>query len=189
MIRLPIATGLLLLFTCAPAFATDFTLEKAHTQAEFVVTHLALSKVHGQIPLATGTATIADNGLPSAINASFDLTAFGTGNGNRDADLRDHYFEVAKYPTITFVEKSVKGSPKAFTLTGDLTIHGVTKPVNIATTLDATAVVKGKKHYAYSGTTTIDRRDFGMTFGPLLDGNLIAGDEVTINFETDAQEN
>jgi polyisoprenoid-binding protein YceI len=83
----------------------------------------------------------------------------------------------------------VKGSPKAFTLTGDLTIHGVTKTVNIATTLDATAVVKGKKHYAYSGTTTIDRRDFGMTFGPLLDGNLIAGDEVTINFETDAQEN
>lgn len=188
MLRLPIAIGLLLLFACAPAFAADFTLDKAHTQAEFVVTHMALSKVHGQVPLASGTATIADNGLPSAINASFDLTTFATGNTYRDADLRDHYFEVTKFPTISFVEKSVKGTPKAFTLTGDLTIHGVTKTVNIATMLDGTAVVRGKRHYAYSGTTTIDRRDYGMTFGPLLDGSLIAGDEVTINFETDAQE-
>jgi len=185
MIRLSIATGLLLLFTCAPTFAADFTLEKAHTQADFVVKHMFVSEVHGQITLATGSATIAENGLPSAINATFDLTTFGTGNGTRDADLRDHYLP----PAITFVEKSVKGNPKAFTITGNLTIHGVTKTVNIATTLDTTAVVQGKKHYAYSGTTTIDRRDYGIAFGPLLDNSLITGDEVKIHFETDAQEN
>ncbi len=185
MTRLPIATGLLLLFTCAPSFAANFTLEKAHTQAEFVVKHMFVSKLHGQITLATGSATIAENGLPSAINATFDLATFGTGNGTRDADLRDHYLP----PTIAFIEKSVKGNPKAFTITGNLTIHGVTKSVNIATTLDATAVVKGKKHYAYSATTTIDRRDYGMTFGPLLDSSFITGDEVKINFEADAQEN
>jgi len=188
MLRTTLAAGVLLLLLAAPVLATDYNLQKPHTQAEFVVTHLALSKVHGQVPLASGTATIGADGLPTAINATFDVTSFGTGNSFRDADLRDHYFEVAKYPTITFVETSVKGKPPAFTLIGNLTIHGVTKTVSIATTLDATLVSKGKRNYAYSGTTTFDRRDFGISFGPLLDGQLIAGDQVTVNFETDAEQ-
>ena len=183
-----IAAGLLAA-VCAPVSAAEFTLEKPHTQAEFVVTHLALSKVHGQIPLASGTATIGPDGMPTAVNASFDLANFGTGNDRRDTDLRNNYFEVAKYPALTFVEKSAKGKPSAFVMTGDLTIHGVTKTVNIATKLDNTLVSKGKRHFAYSGTVTFDRRDFGITFGPLLDGNLIAGNEVTVNFEADAAEN
>jgi len=186
MIRLSIATGLLLVSLCAPAGAEDFTFEKPHTQAEFVVTHLALSKVHGQIPLASGAATIGANGLPTAINVTFDVSNETTGNDNRDKDLREHYFEVATYPTLTFVERSVQGTPKSFKLIGDLTIHGVTKPVTLQSTVNATLVSKGKRHFAYSGTATIDRRDFGMTFGPILDGALIAGDEVTINIEADA---
>lgn len=188
MLCITIATGALLALLAAPVLATEFALQKPHTQAEFVVTHLALSKVHGQVPLASGTATIGPDGLPTAINATFDLTGFGTGNSFRDSDLRDHYFEVAKYPTITFVERSVKGKPPSFTLVGDLTVHGITKTVSIATTLDATLVSKGKRNFAYSGTTTFDRRDFGITFGPLLDGQLIAGYQVTVNFETDAEE-
>jgi polyisoprenoid-binding protein YceI len=188
MIRLPIVTALLLASLSTPAFAADFTLDKAHTQAEFIVTHLSLSKVHGQIPLASGTATIGANSLPLAVNATFDLTGVETQNDRRDKDLRDNYFEVAKYPTMTFVETGVKGKPDAFAMTGDLTIHGVTKSVVVQSKLDATAVVRGKKHYAYTGTTTIDRRDFGMTFGPVLDGALFAGNEVTINLETDAVE-
>ena len=122
-----------------------------------------MSKVHGQIPLASGTATIGADGLPTAISATFDLTNFGTGNVNRrrgsarpllrGREVSDHHVRRALG----------EGQATAFTLTGDLTIHGVTKTVNIATTLDATAVPKGKKHFAYSGTTTFDRRDFGMT--------------------------
>jgi polyisoprenoid-binding protein YceI len=173
----------------APALAIDTTLDKAHTQAEFSVTHMTLSKVHGQIPLASGTATIGPDNLPTAINASFDIAHVATQNDRRDADLTQNYFEVAKYPTFTFVEKSAKGKPDNFTMIGDLTIHGVTKTVTVASHLDGTATLRGKKHFAYTGTTKIDRRDFGMTFGPLLDGALIAGYDVTINFETDAIEN
>jgi polyisoprenoid-binding protein YceI len=173
----------------APASAADYTLDKAHTDAEFIVTHLALSKVHGQIPLISGTADIGPNGMPNAINATFDLAKIATDNDRRDGDLRDNYFEVAKYPVMTFVETAAKGKPDAFTMTGNLTIHGVTKPVTIQWKLDGTAVLRGKRHFAYSGTTSVDRRDFGMTFGPLLDGALIAGYDVTINLETDAIEN
>ena len=171
-----------------PVLAADFTLDKAHTQAEFTVTHLSLSKVHGQIPLASGTATVGTNELPTAINATFDLTGVDTQNDRRDKDLRENYFEVAKYPTMTFVETGTKGKADGFTMTGDLTIHGVTKAVTLQSKLDGTAVLRGKRHFAYSGTTTIDRRDFGMTFGPLLDNALIAGYEVTIGIETDVVE-
>jgi len=189
MIRLPLATASLLLALGAPVLAADYSLDKAHTQSEFTVTHLSLSKVHGQIPLASGTASVGANQLPAAIDATFDVAGVATQNDRRDKDLRDNYFEVAKYPTMTFVETGAKGKPEAFTMTGDLTIHGVTKPVTLQSKLDGTAVLRGKRHFAYSGTTTIDRRDFGMTFGPLLDNALIAGYEVTIDIETDVVEN
>ncbi len=190
MIRLLLViAATLVVALSAPAFAADFSLDKAHTQAEFTVTHLSLSRVHGQIPLVSGTAAVGANQLPTAVNATFDITAVETQNDRRDKDLRDNYFEAAKYPTMTFVETSVKGKPDAFTMTGDLTIHGVTKPVTLQSKLDGTAVLRGKRHFAYSGTTTLDRRDFGMTFGPLLDNALIAGYDVTIDIETDVVEN
>ncbi len=188
MIRLTLTVAALLLSLSVPVSAADFVLDKPHTQAEFVAVHLAVSQVHGQIPLVSGTATIGPNDLPTALNATFDVTAVATNDANRDKSLRDSYFEATKYPTITFVETQAKGTPAAFTLTGNLTIHGVTKPVTLKSSMVGSAVIKGKKQIGYTGTTTIDRRDFGMTFGPLLDGSLIVGYPVTINIETDAIE-
>jgi polyisoprenoid-binding protein YceI len=183
MIRSMLLAALLLVPLAGPVAAADFVFDKAHTQAEFVVTHMELDRVHGQIPLASGTATVGPNGLPSAANLTFDVTSFTTGNDNRDKDLRDNYFEVTKYPTITFVETGVAGTPDAFTLTGNLTIHGVTKPVSIAGKVDGARVERGKQHFAYTGTATIDRRDFGMSLGRIVDGAIFVGDAVTINFE------
>lgn len=188
MIRTFFATGLIFALLWGPAAAAEFVLDKPHTQAEFIVTHLALSRVHGQIPLVSGTATIGSDNLPTAITATFDVTKLFTNNDARDANLRDDYFEASKYPTITFVERGIQGTPAAFKMTGDLTIHGVTKSVTLDGSVDGTAVIKGKKNVAYTATATLDRRDFGMTFGPVLNGSLIAGDEVTINIETDAVE-
>lgn len=182
-----VATGLLVSLTL-PVSAADFVLDKPHTQATFIAVHLAVSRVQGQIPLASGTATIGANDLPTALHATFDVTSLVTHDENRDKTLRNNYFEAAKYPTITFVERQAIGTPAAFTLTGDLTIHGVTKSVSLAAKVIGSAVIRGKKQVGYSGTTTIDRRDFGMTFGPMLDGALIVGNEVTINVETDAIE-
>jgi polyisoprenoid-binding protein YceI len=186
MLRSALLTAGLLVSLSMPVSAADYVLDKPHTQAEFVAVHLAVSQVHGQIPLVSGTATIGADNLPTAINATFDVTSVVTNDANRDKNLRDNYFEAAKYPTITFVERSAKGTPAAFTLTGDLTIHGVTKSVTLNSEMVGSAVIKGKRQIGYSGTTTIDRRDFGMTFGPLLDGALIVGNQVTLNFETDA---
>ena len=186
MVRSALLAAGLLVWLGMPASAADFVLDKPHTQAEFVAVHLAVSHVRGQIPLVSGTATIGPDNLPTAITATFDVTSLSTGDANRDKNLRDAYFEAAKYPTITFVERAVKGTPAAFMLTGDLTIHGVTKSVTLNSEMVGSSIIRGKRQIGYSGTVTIDRRDFGMTFGPVLDGSLIVGNQVQINIETDA---
>jgi polyisoprenoid-binding protein YceI len=174
--------------SAAPAFATDATLDPPHTQAQFTVTHLALSKVHGQLPLISGTVTFNDAGLPTASAASFDMKGVDTHDENRDKSLRSDYFETDKFPTMTFTEKGVTGTPSAFKMTGDLTLHGVTKPVVLTGTVDGTATMRGKKHVAYTAHTVIDRRDFGIVFAKMLDNALFAGNEVTIDIEADATE-
>jgi polyisoprenoid-binding protein YceI len=172
----------------APAAATDAVLDIPHTQAEFTVTHLALSKVHGQVPLIAGTVSFNDAGLPTAANATFDVKSVNTQDTNRDNSLRNDYFETDKFPTLTFVEKKIDGTPAAFKMTGDLTLHGVTKSVVLTGQVDNSLVIRGKRHVAYSAHTTIDRRDYGITFAKMLDNQLFAGYDVTIDIETDATE-
>lgn len=188
MVRTCVCALALLALLVAPAAATDFALDKAHTQADFAVTHLGLGKVRGQIPLISGTLTTGANGLPATASATFDVTAIQTNDENRDRSLREKFFETAAYPTISFVERKATGTAANFQLTGDLTIHGVTKSVTLAGKLDGNAVIRGKQNVAFSATATIDRRDFGMTFGPVLDNQLIAGYEVTLDIEVTAIE-
>ncbi len=188
MVKHLFLAGALAAATVAPVAATDAVLDIPHTQAQFTVTHLALSKVRGQIPLVTGTVSFNDVGLPTASNATFDLKAVDTKDENRDKSLRTDYFETDKYPTMTFVEKKIEGTPAAFKMTGDLTLHGVTKSIVLSGKVDNSLVINGKRHVAYSASTTIDRRDFGIVFAKMLDNQLFAGYDVGIDIETDATE-
>ena len=189
MIRTLFATVLLLALLSAPVSAADFVLDKAHTEVEFVIGDSASGKVLGKIPLVSGTATIGADNLPTAVSATFDVASLRTQSAVRDKDLRDNYFEVTQYPTITFVERQAQGTSQAFIMTGDLTIHGVTRAVTLTAKVNRVAIVKGKKHIAFTGATTINlHRQFDVTFSPLLDDTLIAGGGVMINIETDAVE-
>ena len=172
----------------APAAAADFNLDKAHTQAAFTVTHLALSKVHGTIPLINGSCQIAANNLPTNCQATFDIKAVDSRDERRDASLRSEYFDTDKYPTMTFVEKSVSGTPQAFTMVGDLTLHGVTKPVTLTGQMTGSGNfgAGATHHIAYTASTKIDRRDYGITFAKMLDNQLFAGYDVQIDIEADA---
>jgi polyisoprenoid-binding protein YceI len=188
MIKSLLLAGVFGAAMASPVLATDAVLNIPHTQAEFTVTHLAVSKVHGQIPLVSGTVTYNDAGMPTNADATFDMTGVDSRDSNRDNSLRTDYFETAKYPTMTFVEKKVEGTPKAFKMTGDLTLHGVTKSVVLTGNVDNSVMIGGKRHVGYSATTTIDRRDFGIVFAKMLDNQLFAGYDVTIDIETDAVE-
>jgi polyisoprenoid-binding protein YceI len=180
----PLLAVALMASLAVPALAADYAVDSNHTQATFTVTHLAISRVSGKIPVQSGTVTVGTNALPTAIAITFSAKDLDTQSADRDKDLRSaDWFEVDKYPTMTFVAKSVTGSPQAFTIVGDLTMHGVTKPVTLtAKELGKMTDARNRTHIGYSATTTIDRRDWGLTWGRTTPGGaLVAAYDVTID--------
>jgi polyisoprenoid-binding protein YceI len=173
----------------SPALAADYAVDANHTQATFTVTHLAISRVSGKIPVTGGTISVGANGLPSAISVSLSAKDIDTQSADRDKDLRSpDWFEVDKYPTMTFVAKSIAGTPQAFTVTGDLTMHGVTKPVTLnAKELGKMTDARGRTHVGYTATGTLDRRDWGLNWGRTTPGgSLVAGNDVTLDINVEA---
>jgi len=179
-------------FICAAgaaASADTLTGDTNHTEAEFVVTHLAISHVHGTIPVTAWSATTGAGDIPQTLTATLDARAIDSKSSDRDSDLRgSDWLEVDKYPTITFKGTSVQpGSNGTFKLAGDLTLHGVTKPVTLEGKVEGSLVDShGRRHIGYSASTTIDRRDFGLLWGHTTPGGaLIAGNDVTITLNAE----
>ncbi|MBD5635979.1 MAG: YceI family protein, partial [Candidatus Eremiobacteraeota bacterium] len=174
----------------APALATDYRLDLDHTQASFSIVHLGFSHVQGTIPVIGGSVSAGPSGIPSAVSATLNAAALDTKSSDRDNDIRGpQWFDTAKYPTMTFVSTRVEGTnPAAFTIVGNLTLHGVTKPVTLAASYGGKLVDgRGTTHLGYSATTTIDRRDYGMNFLKTVPGGaLIAGNDVTISISVEA---
>ena len=189
---------LLLLITCATALciattarADTWNIDPAHTMVEFSVRHMMISNVKGVFQKTSGT--IAVNGTdPSSvqIDATIDATSIDTRVEKRDNHLKSPAFlDVARYPTITFKSTKVEadGTDK-WKVTGDLTLHGVTKPVVLE--VQNTQPIKdpfGKTRAGASATTTINRKDFGVSFNqPMEAGGVLIGDEVAITIEVEA---
>jgi polyisoprenoid-binding protein YceI len=174
----------------APALADDYVLDPNHTQAVFSAVHLGFSHVSGQIPVTGGTIAVGAAQIPTAISATLNAAALDSKSADRDNQLRGpDWFDVSQFPTITFVSTRVDGTaPGGFTITGNLTMHGVTKPVTLAAKLEGQMTdQRGRTHVAYSATTTVDRRQWGMDWGKTTPGgSLIAGNDVTITITVEA---
>ncbi len=183
------AAAAFLFVTAGPALAADYTLDTDHTQAEFTVRHLAISLVRGQVPLASGTIAIGADDVPTAVNATLDVASIETQDANRDRDLRGpDWFEVDKYPTMTFVARKIAGTPASFTVDGDLTFHGVTKAVTLAGKEEGKIVDgRGRTHVGYTATATIDRREWGLNWGRTTPGgDLVVANDVKIDLNVEA---
>ncbi|MDR3612144.1 MAG: YceI family protein [Candidatus Obscuribacterales bacterium] len=174
--------------------ATAWKLDPAHTSVRFTIQHMMVSKVPGAFAKVSGTAKYDGKDLKNAsADATIDTTSINTNEEHRDAHLKSpDFFDVAKFPTITF--KSSKVTPEAngnFKLTGALTMHGVTKDVTLDCEKLATPVkdAKGHLHSGTSATTTINRKDFGLTFNKALDnGGTMLGDDVKVNIDVELVE-
>src|ERR1700684_3033926 len=132
-------TSAFILFVQAPllpAFAqtSNWQIDPAHANAQFKVTHLGISKVQGEFTNVTGTVQLDEaDPTKSVVNATIDTATVYTRNESRDKDLKENFFEVTKYPTMTFASKSItRGADGKLQITGDFTLHGVTKPVTFA---------------------------------------------------------
>ena len=162
----------------AMAQTETWYLDPPHSSAQFSVRHLGISTVRGTFNKVGGVVVDSPDPSKASVNVTIDANSIDTRVEMRDKDLRsDHFFDVAKYPTITFQSKKVEAAGAGkLKVTGDLTIHGVTKE----TVLDVdgpTPPVKdprGNSRRDVSATTTINRADFGMTFDSPMVGDQIA---------------
>lgn len=168
----------------APA-VTVWTIDKPHSMATFRIRHL-MSNVIGQFRDFELTARL-DRANPAASSVEFSMRAasIDTGEPSRDEHLRSpDFFEVAKYPTINFKSTGVKPtSATQFEVTGDLTMHGVTKRITVPVTFNGFGKnARGDDRAGFEVETTLDRKDYGITWNKLLDeGGLLLGDEVKVS--------
>lgn len=166
-----------------------YKIDPAHSKAHFVVRHMMITNVRGGFNGVQGTAVYdPENASASSVDVVIDAKTINTQEPDRDTHLRSaDFLDVEKYPTITFKSKSVaKESNDESQVTGDLTIHGVTKQV-VLKVEGPTAEAKdpwGNIRIGASATTKIKRSDFGLTYNAALEtGGILIGDEVKIELE------
>lgn len=189
MKRLTIATGILAL--AAPlamaqtaANTSTWISDPAHSEVDFVVTHLGISNVHGRFGKVAATIVYDEADVTrSSVTATIDISTVDTSEDARNNHLKTPaFFDVVKFPTATFASTSVAKSGDGLTVNGNLTLHGVTKPV-VLKVEGPTGPVQGmdhKQHAGFSATTTINRMDFGI--GPSFPGSTV-GDEVKLSID------
>jgi polyisoprenoid-binding protein YceI len=161
----------LLLVLSTTSFAQKWNVDKAHAKIGFTVTHLMLSEVDGNFKKFDATLTSAKPDFSDAVfNLNIDPSSVDTDNEQRDNDLRsERFFDVAKYPDITFKSSSVKLiQGNKYKVAGNLTMHGVTKPVELDLTLNGIGKsMRTQKPIAgFKVTGTINRTDFGVGNAP-----------------------
>jgi len=173
----------------ATAASSTWQIDPNHSAAQFAVRHLAISTVRGAFTKVNGTIQFDDKDISkSSVEVTIDADSVDTRVPNRDKDLRsDHFFDVQKYPTITFKSTKVEQvEPGKLKVTGDLTIHGVTKPV-VLDVEGPTAAVKdpwGNQRAAANASTKINRQDYGVKWNATMDGGgLVVGDDVAITID------
>ncbi len=158
-----------------------------HTQVEFSARHLGMMTVRGQFPDVTATGDIyPDNPEASSVDVTIQVASIRTNHPQRDNDLRSsNFLEVDNYPTMTFKSTKIEAAGQdRYTVTGDLTIKGNTRPVtlNFVRLGEFNDPMMGHR-IGYSAAGQINRKDFGLTFNAMLDGRWIVSEEVQISLE------
>lgn len=181
--------ALFLVPTLALGQVSTWAFDPAHSHASFVVSHMVVAKVRGEFGKMTGTLTLDEKDITrSKVEATIDATTIDTREPKRDEHLRSpDFFDVAKYPTITFRSTKVERAGKdRLKVTGDLTMRGVTKPVTLDVTgpTDTIRDPWGNVKRGASATTKLNRQDFGVSWSRTLDsGGLVVGNEVNVEIE------
>jgi len=173
-----------------PVLASNWELDSAHTSAEFKVRHLMISNVPGKFSGVKGFVNLDDaNPAKSKVEATIDTSTVNTDNQKRDEHLRSgDFFDVKKFPTMKFVSRSVKKTGDGtFEVAGDLTMHGVSKPVVLQASL--TPEMKdpfGGTRRGMTATTKINRKDFGLNWNKALEaGGVMVSDDVNIEINSE----
>lgn len=179
------------LFSASLATAEEYEIDSSHSRVGFKVRHLGLSNVIGQFGSFSGVISYDPTKVAgSTAVVVVAVKSIDTDEKKRDDHLRaEDFFNSEKFPEIKFVSKSVKAAgDKTFAVTGDLTIKDVTKPVTLTVEYQGTAKDPyGNDRVAFSATSKIDRREFGLTWSKILEtGAIVVGNDVSIEIDIEA---
>lgn len=171
-----------------PAAGT-YDIDASHTHVGFAVKHFGLSKVRGEFQKVEGKVTIGEDPTDSKVEVTIAADSFNSRDEGRDAHIRSaDFLDVEQFPTLSFTSTGVRQEGEDWVVTGDLTIHGVTKSVELETEFEgALDDPFGFERIAFSAQTEIDRTEFGLTWNQALEtGNLVVGKKVRVNLEVEA---
>ncbi len=190
--RIAVTAGLAAVLSLPAGAATsEWRIDPQHSSTQFAVKHLMISTVRGEFHGVTGTVNWDDKDITkSTVDVTIDAATVETREPQRNAHLKSpDFFDVAKYPAITFKSKKVElAAPGKIKVTGDLTIHGVTKEV-VLDVDGPTAPIKdpwGNSRAAINATTKVNRQDFAVKWNANLDGGgVVVGDDISITIDAE----
>jgi polyisoprenoid-binding protein YceI len=189
MKRLAVALAALLTAPCALAETTTWNLDPAHSQAIFAVRHLGISTVRGEFKKLEGKLLLDEQDpTRSRVDVTIDVNSLDTRVEKRDAHLKSpDFFDAANHPQMTFRSTRIEKSGDGYKVTGDLTMRGNTKP----TTVDVDEFTRpitdpaGGVRRAMHGTAKVNRKDYGLKWGMMMETGPVVGDEVKIELSAE----
>ncbi|HSB86928.1 MAG TPA: YceI family protein [Ilumatobacteraceae bacterium] len=173
---------------------TDLTpgtwvVDTSHANIGFVARHMMVAKVRGRFTNVSGTVTIAEDPLQSKVEATADIASLTTGDAKRDEHLRSaDFFDAANHPTMTLVSTGVEGRGKSYVLHTDLTIKGITRPVDFDLEFEGVGSDPwGGTRAGFSAQADVNRKDWGLEWNMALEtGGVLVSDKVKIELEVEA---
>ena len=175
----------------APVAQATWAIDPSHSLVEFGVKHMMFTTVKGRFATVSGTI-VTDEANPAAasVRAEIDVASIDTREAQRDAHLRSpDFLDAEQHPAITFASTHVSARGRGrYVVTGDLTIRGVTREVSLEAELSGRGADPwGNERIGFSATTTINRKDFGLTWNQALEtGGVLVGEDVKIVLEVQA---
>jgi polyisoprenoid-binding protein YceI len=164
-------------------------IDPTHSEVGFTARHMMVSKVRGRFGAFSGTITTAEDPAKSSVEAVIDVASVDTSNQQRDNHLRSaDFLDAEKYPEIVFRSTGVRPDGNYWVVDGELTVHGVTRPVPLLLELNGVRPDPyGNTRAGFSASTEINRRDFGVTINmPMDGGGAVVSDRININLEVEA---
>jgi polyisoprenoid-binding protein YceI len=183
------AAAVLTALAALPLRADTFTVDPAHSEVTFQIRHI-VSQVRGRFNEFSGTVQLDAKNLPSSsVEFQIKAASIDTNVPDRDKHLRSaDFFDVEKYPEITFKSKSIKPAGKdTYNVTGTLTLHGVSKEITLPVTYLGQASMKGSARAGFETATTLNRKDYGIVWNRALDnGGALLGDDVKVEINLES---
>jgi polyisoprenoid-binding protein YceI len=170
---------------------TDWKLDPSHSEADFAIKHMAISTVHGTFRGISGMIHLDPANLSkSSVEATIQVASVDTGVPARDGHLKGpEFFDADKFPVMTFKSTGMARDGDGYNVAGDLTMHGITKPVVLHMDAPGKQEVdaRGVAHRGFEASTTVNRQDFGLAYaGKMPGGDATVGDQVKISLDVEA---